>query len=409
MGVATKNDVLNPVILTEAIKGVFGQKEAFMGSLAVSLGIVEVNSSFDVADPTRIGNTITVPSFGVVPDFESRVDGVDLSWKKAVQQRGDDGTIGCDSLGIQTTRWYRNSGVGDPYAETARQVMVSATRAMNNAIMAAAVADGCPTVDYYSATTPVMFTPDIAEDAISRFWGDETDDAAGGIIAHSRTVSGVSRLKDSSGAYLLKQPDQPNLPFMLSGRPTIRSDKSALLTGSSMGAVTSAGTTPPVITVSGTPLGVFDLRIKPIATGARGTWTFQFSTDGGNTWSCTKTSAASVSLVDQDDAENPTVDSIVGVNGKTGLTISIATGTAAADNTWRSVATVKATTLICARGSLAFWYNKAALEWLEESNIAADARRNAMHLYRVAVRRRRAPGLSKPGIIRIFHNVPAIT
>jgi hypothetical protein len=409
MAGSTKADVINPAILTEAIQAQFSQKDAFFGSLAVSLGIVEVNRSFDVADPSRIGNTITVPSFGFSAEFATRTDGTEAPYQTGAQMRGDDGVIACDSLAVESSRWYRNSGVGDPYAETARNVMAAATRAMSSAVMSVAVADGIPTKDYYSSTNPVNCTPDMIDEAISMFWGDEVDDAAGGIIAHSRTISGMARLKTSDGANLIKSPDQPNMPFVVGARPAIRSDKSALIAGSTMGAVVSTGTTPPVLTLTGTPLGVFDLRIKPIATGARGTWTFQFSTDGGNTWSVTKTSAATVELIDQSDVPVATIDSLVGINGKTGLTLAIASGSAAADNTWKSVATVKATTLICAKKSLAFWYNAAALEWLEESHISADARRNAIHLYRVAVRRRRPPGLSKPGIIRIYHNVPAIT
>jgi hypothetical protein len=402
MAMSNKSDVLNPAILTDAIQGVFSQKDAFMGSLAVSLGLVEINGEFDVSDPTRIGNTITVPSFGTVGDFINNPDGNSLTFRKGALQGGDSGTIDRDSLGVEMTRWSRNNGVGDPYQETGRQVMISATRAMGSAIMTAAVADGCPTKDYYSATSPIMPSPDMVDDAITQFWGDETDDAAGGIISHSRSISYMSRIKTRDGAYIIKQPEQPSMPYMIGGRPMIRSDRSALIAGSSMGSVTSAGSSPPVITLSGTPLGVFDLKLKVIATGALATWTFQFSTDGGNTWSATITSAASVELTDT------AIDSVIGVNGATGITASIASGSASANNTWRSLTTVKACTLVVARGALAFWYNKAALQMLEQPNIAADATQRALHLYRVAVRRKRAANMSKPGVIRIYHNVPAL-
>jgi len=66
------------------------------------------------------------------------------------------------------------------------------------------------------------------------------------------------------------------------------------------------------------------------------------------------------------------------------------------------------TTLVVAKDALAFWYNRAALQVLELPNIAADSVQRAIHLYRVALRRRRAPGMSKPGVIAIKHNVTAI-
>jgi len=394
-------DVLNPVILTDAIQGVFSQQDAFFGSLAVSMGLVEVNGSFDVNDPTRIGNQITVPNFGTIGDFNQNNDGNSVTFNKGASQTGDTGTISRDSLGIEISRWYRMNGVGDPYGETARQIMVSATRAMGAATMTAATTPGAPTRNVYSATNPVMVTPDLITDAITQFWGDEVDNAGGGIIAHSKSVAYLANLKTADGAYLLKQPDQPNMPFMLNGRPLIRSDR-GLISGTTMGSVTSTGTTPPVLTVSGTPTGVFSLRVQAVLGGAIGTWKLQFSTDGGNTWSATLPSAASVPLTDTQ------VDSVVGTNGNTGLTLGIAAGTANTDNVWTSLPNLQVTTLVVAKGALAFWYNRAALQVLELPNIAADSVQRAIHLYRVALRRRRAPGMSKPGVIAIKHNVTAI-
>lgn len=236
---------------------------------------------------------------------------------------------------------------------------------------------------------------------MAMFWGEETDDAGGVIIAHSKTVSYLSRLKTANGEYMLKQPTDPSMPFMLNGRPLIRRDR-GLLAGSSMGAVTEAGTTPPDVTLSGVPLGPWDLRLKCTLGGARGTAKFKFSTDGGNTWSAETLTAASVSLSDT-NAVSP-----VGVNGATGITAAFESATFNADNTWRSIANLKVTTLVAARGSLAFWFNRRALELQTESNIAADAIKYAMHLYRVAIRRTLATSISKPGILRYVHNVPAI-
>lgn len=404
MSMSVGSESLNPTIITQAVQAKLAQKDAFFGSLAVQLGIVDTNDTFDESDPDRIGQTVNVPRFGVVPDFVPNPDGNEAEFQKAMKTAVDPGTIERDTLAVQMTRWFtKNGGKGssDPYEEFARQTAIKATKAMDVACMAQAVADGTPTVTLYSASSPVLLHPDHLDDAMTLFWGDEIDDAGGVVIAHSKTVSHLSRLKTNNGEYLLKQPEQTSMPFMLSGRPLIRSDR-GLLAGSSMGAVTSTGTSPPTLTLSGEPLGPWDLRFKCTVGGALGTAKFKFSTDGGNTWSAEFTTAASVVLMDT------AADSVIGVNGATGITAAFASATFNADNTWRSIAALKVTTLICAKGSLAFWFNRRALQLQSQPNIAADAMKYAMHLYRVAVRRGRATSISKPGVIRIVHNVPAV-
>jgi hypothetical protein len=94
-------------------------------------------------------------------------------------------------------------------------------------------------------------------------------------------------------------------------------------TSSLMSAVTSAGTSPPVITLTGTPAFPMDLKVDATLDGARGTWTFQWSVDDGLTWEATGVvSAATVALT----LANGT---------STGITLNIATGSAtASDNVW---------------------------------------------------------------------------
>ena len=84
-----------------------------------------------------------------------------------------------------------------------------------------------------------------------------------------------------------------------------------------MTGVTSAGTTPPVVGITGTPNGYHNLRVEITTGGARGTAVFRWSIDGGATWTSTVTTAATVALTG------------------TGLTLTFATGTDyAADNVY---------------------------------------------------------------------------
>lgn len=95
-----------------------------------------------------------------------------------------------------------------------------------------------------------------------------------------------------------------------------------------MGAVTSAGSTPPVVTLtSSAQVQPVRLRVEAtdIATNgaARGQWIGRYSVDGGVTW-VTFLSAATVSVVDPNGTD-------------TGVVINIAAGNAATDNVWTAL------------------------------------------------------------------------
>lgn len=87
-----------------------------------------------------------------------------------------------------------------------------------------------------------------------------------------------------------------------------------------MGAVTATGTTPPTITLTGTPNYEINLKVSATVGGALGTWSGWWSIDGGVTQNAF-TSAATVALTDA-------------LQGATGITLNIAAGTAATDNVW---------------------------------------------------------------------------
>lgn len=99
------------------------------------------------------------------------------------------------------------------------------------------------------------------------------------------------------------------------GPETVTAASVILGEGLSLGAVTSTGTTPPVITLTGTPLRSLNLRVECTLGGILATWTGRWSVDGGVTWTAF-TSAATVLMAG------------------TGVTLNIAAGAAATDNVW---------------------------------------------------------------------------
>lgn len=91
-------------------------------------------------------------------------------------------------------------------------------------------------------------------------------------------------------------------------------------TAGSNSAVTSSGTAPPAMTLTGTPNDDFRPIVQILAAGARGTATFRYSLDNGVTWSAELTTAATYLLVYPDGSTS------------TGVTLNFPVGTYSSDN-----------------------------------------------------------------------------
>lgn len=388
----TKSDVIIPEIFDQALEGAFSGKEALMGSALLKTGAAIAQGDFG-GGANDVGDIIKVPYFGVIGDFEDIVtDGDPLSPKKIAQDK-EQATVAHAGIAFEVSRWARNSAGKDIYEEAARQVVLSAQRKMDAALVAAATAAGGLLKDVYSASSPVLMNYDLMVDG-KMMWGDEQDDIVA-MCVHSKVFGDMLKLKDGTGRPLLTLPDDGSLPRFM-GVPVATADRNTI--EPTLGAVTSAGTSPPTLTLSGTPLGAFDLRFRITVGGTLGVSRFQFSTDGGNNWSAALATAASVPLVDT------AVDSLVGINGSTGITAAFAAGTANTDNTYTAPIATKFTSMLLKKGSLAFWYNKDAIKLRSDVDILTDTDVAALHLYYAAIRYRRYRGGSRSGIVRLKHN-----
>jgi hypothetical protein len=398
------SDVFNPEILVDAVQAEFALKTAFMGSRLSSLGIVVVEGSMPQGGPDAIGQTVTVPYFGTLGKFVANADGSAVTPSK-LQQIVEQATVARYSMGFSVSRWAQgnarvNPAVGDPYKESARQIMVAAERAMDEQLVTSAGATGVYAKDVYSTTSPQLLNWDLCVDAKFDGWGDEQDDIAA-ILVHSQVHKDLMKLKDSTGRPLLLSSQGEGGPLdKFCGVPVVVSD-SAPITGSTMGAVTSSGTTPPVMTITGAPLGAWRLVVDCQLSHASDT-TIKFSVDGGNIWSdaiAATDSGTPVPLIDT------AKDSRVGVNGLTGLSVAFAAGTFNADNLWTANAIVKAKTMLLKRRALAFWYSRKHLGLETDKDIYKHTDEAAMHLYAAPHRYRRVAGGTKPGVVHIVHNV----
>lgn len=405
MAITTKSDVFNPEILTDAVQGVFSQQTAFMGSKMASLGVVIIDGQMPTGGPNAIGNVITVPYFGTLGEFAANTDGNAVTPSK-IGQVSETCTVSRDSLAFEVSQWaqgnsFVNPNVGDPYEESARQIMASAERAMDKRLITAASASGVFLKDVYSSTVPRQLDYDLIVDAKFEAWGDEQDDIAA-LLVHSHAQKDLMKLKDSTGRPLLLTSQSEGGPVQtFCGVPVVVSDR-VPITGSTMGTVTATGTSPPTLTITGTPLGAYKLQIDCVVGGANATATYRFSVDNGNTWSATITTLAAATPQALTDTA---VDSVIGSNGATGLSVSFASGTFNADNLYVSTASLKAMSMLLKKRSLAFWYNRKylALETFRDIFKHTDA--GAMHLYAGAHRYRRMPGGTRAGVVQLNHNV----
>ena len=385
-------------ILEETVRGEFAGKNALMDSPLVSGGAVIVEDSMP-RGREDIGNEITVPYFGVVGEFADNPEDTAIT-PQALRMTNEKATVGRSSLAFEVTRWARHSGPldADPYTECSGQIQQAAKREMDRLMVTAAA--GTPLeLDQHSATSPVERAWEVIVDGRA-MWEDEQDGIVG-MVVHSRVEAGLRKLRDANGRPLLLDNMLNDKITRFCGVPVLVSNR-VPLTASVMSPLimNEAGTTPPNLTLSGTPSGAWDLRLKITLAGARGTFKFQFSTDGGGTWSGDLLSAASVPLID------PAADSLVGVNGTTGLTVAIENAAAALDNTYNSKALLKATSLILQSGAMTFWYSRANMGLETDKDILKHNDVAAMHMYRVAHMYRRRRGGTKPGVVALKHNVP---
>lgn len=404
MAITINTDMVDVQILADAVRGRFRGRNALMGSILVSRGAVRVSGTMPGAGQGAIGKKIDIPYFGTLGKFVSNPDGSSVTPQKVAQVL-EQATVTRLSLAAEVSVWAQglaqvDPAVGDPYEEAVDQLEAAAVIAMDETMVAEMKGTEL-VLDVYNATNPVYNNWDLTVDA-KTLWGDEQDNIVA-MVVHSQSLADMAKEKNAQGNSLLLVNNQQGAEAIqtYNGVPVVVSDK-VPLDGSTMGAVTSSGTSPPVATLTGTPLGPWKLVIDAI-TGDATTITFRFSTDGGNTWS--------VSTLTAQDNGTPVpltdtaVDSLVGVNGATGISVAFASGTFNADNLWKSKANLKVTDMIMQQDAGGFWFNASALAAQFDKDILADANITAMHLYCAPKRYRRRRAGSRPGVVAIKHNV----
>ena len=410
--------MISPDVFLRAMQAAVADKSVFLeaGTSPALAEAIDINPSMAYGDGD-VNNIVRIPAFTNLGDFQDvgtiTNDGTgylsDGVTPIATQSLGMTETMAQIRHGLNIfsiTAWARANPLGDPYTEGARQAAISLFRYMDKTAISAACGstislgrDGSQTLDsglvldVFDTNAPRYMDIDLASDALGKF--REFQENVVGYVVHPKVRDRIWKLKDARGR-LLFPPETKQLMFR--GVPIYASGKLPVQAASSMNAVVSSGTSPPVLSLSGTPLVDIDLVVQVMKAGALGTATVRWSVNGGTTWvqdgdvnKYVATSGTGISLTDTR-------------GNATGITLTWASGSASTDNLYTSSPNSKFTSLVLKKKRVVFWYNKAMMAAMSVPIPVLNATQTALHVYCASARYVRTPDCELPGVVKIFHN-----
>lgn len=379
----TRDAAFIPEVLQDTVRANFKGKQALLGSLAVVM-----NASLPLS--ARGGDKIEIPHFNLLGDLEDVAEGVPLTVATLPDGVRDEATVSRSGKAIRLSDWKKMAeAFADPYAEYTRQLNVATGRRWDRSLISVATnPSGLPSshiIDRYNSGTPVKLSWSFVVDG-RRPFGDEQENL-GMIVCHSKAYFDLVAEVDSHLRPLHAGPPVDGDIIRVAGVPVMISDRAPI---SFPVAPTAAGTMPPAVTITGETTLALDTVLVDIQTGgSRGTATFQYSFDGGSTWS---------------ESAVPTAATYeMKLNGMpTGLTLNFPVGTYNADNTYTSTQP-KFTSVLLKQRSLLLWHStKPLVETLRDP--LTDSELIAVNTYYVAHRFRRAVADTRPGVVILRHN-----
>jgi HK97 family phage major capsid protein len=230
MATTTRSDLIIPEILADAVAGAWAERVALFGTGAA------VESS--TLPSNRGGDTVTVPYFGSIGEFEDVAEGAALT-PTTLAQSSEQATVVRAGKAVSMTTWAQMAAMyADPYQEAARQIAEGARRKFDTALVTAAGAaplaspvgrpgDGAIRYEPLDSTNNVPISYDVLVDALGQ-WGDESQDVVA-MVVHSKIRDDLLKIKDNDGQPLFTDPmSEGDLPRVL-GKPVIVSDRTPTL------------------------------------------------------------------------------------------------------------------------------------------------------------------------------------
>lgn len=220
MPVTTRSDLFIPEVLADAVAGAWPDRIALLGTDAV----VE---SRTLPGGAKGGNTIKVPYFGALGEFETVAEGAALTPAKLTMTTEEAVVRRAGKL-FEVTTWASMAAMyADPYAEATRQILEGARRAFDRALVDAAASTrggGVQTVDASSGT----ISYDAIVDALAAF--SESEDSVAAVVMHPKVLNDLRKAKSSDGTPLFLNPQDGGRPRVL-GLPIIVSRRAPVISG----------------------------------------------------------------------------------------------------------------------------------------------------------------------------------
>lgn len=333
----TSQFTVTPQVLLEALR------EGLQGMTVLGgLGIIVVTGSLPTGDGRYAGETITVPYLAHIGEWEEYSENAEIDITQ-MSDSNETAAVARAGKAFTVTDMARVlRGYANPM-EAGRAMIAEglATYVERKAITAiGALGTSIPAIvyDVHSDSAPRFLDRDVHIAIRSRF-GDETRGIVG-TVTHSQVINRMLTLKNADGEplhRLLEQDDERGVyTFEGMGRFYASDLMPVAYT------VTSSGTAPPVLTVTGSPKGMYDqIKVQCTTLGAFATAVIKISLDGGTTYPITGVTVPASGIVDR--------------TSDLGLVFTFASGTFAVNNAYTMWG--KATVALCKRGAGVFWHN----------------------------------------------------
>ena len=218
MAITTRDNLIIPEILQEAVKGAFEGVTALWGT-----GAARVADT--LPGTVKGGDEITVPYFGALGELDDVAGDGDALVPAQLTMSEEKATVQHSGKAFEITNWAQMAAFGDPYAEAARQMKEAVIRRADKALIDKAAGTSL-VKDVYDASSPKTLDWDTLVDA-KLLWGDEQDEIVL-MGVHSKVYGDLLKLKDGNGRPLLVDPGDGKLA-RFAGIPVAASDRLPVL------------------------------------------------------------------------------------------------------------------------------------------------------------------------------------
>lgn len=209
MPVTTRSNLIIPEVLADAVAGAWPDRIALFGTGAA----VE---SATLPEEVRGGDTIKVPLFGSIGEFEDVAESAPLT-PASLAMTSESSVVQRSGKAVEMTSWAQMAAIyADPYAEAGRQIVEGARRKFDSALVAKAGATGAGQIEVDRSTATITY--DAIIDALQA-WGDESQNVAAFVVhsklRHSELVNpwsvGFSKLTHRLVESAQNPPESPHL------------------------------------------------------------------------------------------------------------------------------------------------------------------------------------------------------